>query len=118
MAEAVIGLLMQGLPAAKGLNVYNVATGIETPVLAVAEQLCQRVGGFTAVAGRDEADRSGVQRSCGDAGRLRAATGWRPRIGWEQSLADLWYALEAGFPSFSRDDGRSAEASRSAPRRG
>ncbi len=40
--------------------------------------------------------RSGIPRSCGDASRLCAATGWAPRINWEQSTDDLWYSLARG----------------------
>jgi GDP-4-dehydro-6-deoxy-D-mannose reductase len=95
VAEAVVSLLVQDLPQAGCMEVYNVATGIETTVLAVADALCRRSGRFQAVAGSDEPDRSGVLRSCGDWSRLGAATGWRPRISWQQSLADLWDALPA-----------------------
>jgi GDP-4-dehydro-6-deoxy-D-mannose reductase len=93
VADAVVAVLMQGATRAGCLDVYNVATRIETTVLAVAEQLCRLAGGFHAVAGDDEPGRSGILRSCGDWGRLHAATGWRPRIDWQESLADLWLTL-------------------------
>ena len=38
--------------------------------------------------------RSRIRRSCGDASRLRRATGWQPRIAWRQSLRDLWDGLQ------------------------
>ncbi len=75
------------------MEIYNIATGQETSVLEVAECLCRLGGDFHAVdAGRAES-RSGIDRSCGDAARLRAATGWQPTVPWRCSVQALWESV-------------------------
>ena len=95
-----------GITARVTRGLYNIASGRETSVLAVAEELCRLAGGFHAVSKGKTASRSGIQRSCGDARRLRLATGWAPRIPWQRSLAEMWRSV-------SRD--ASAERDRRAP---
>jgi GDP-4-dehydro-6-deoxy-D-mannose reductase len=78
--------LEQGTPG----EVYNVASG-----RAVAIQ--EVVDGFLALASRSIEVRVAADRVrpidlpllLGDAGRLRALTGWKPQIPFEQSLADV-----------------------------
>jgi GDP-4-dehydro-6-deoxy-D-mannose reductase len=89
VAEAVV-LFAEREVARPGKGcVFNLASGQETTVLEVAEHLCRLAGRRRAVDLGAEPSRSGVSRSCGDARRARAV-GWVPRIGWKQSLEDLW----------------------------
>jgi nucleoside-diphosphate-sugar epimerase len=92
VAEAVAALLAAGVAEPGVMRLFNIASGEETPLEAVARLLGRWAGGFTPAAGREMRSRGGVGRSCGDAGLLRQAVGWRPRVHWEQSLRDLWEA--------------------------
>jgi nucleoside-diphosphate-sugar epimerase len=92
-ADAIVRLAVDALPEAGSVRLYNIATGIETPVLALAEHLCRLAGVFRAVDEGTNASRSGIDRSCGDASRLRAATGWQPRIPWQRSAEELWQSV-------------------------
>jgi GDP-4-dehydro-6-deoxy-D-mannose reductase len=93
VALALIGLVMRVTPSAGTAAVYNIASGQETPMLAVAEKLCALAGGFSAVDGGAGQSRSNITRSCGDAGKLQQAIAWAPRIAWDQSITDLWHAM-------------------------
>jgi GDP-4-dehydro-6-deoxy-D-mannose reductase len=90
VAEALLGLVTRGAPPAGTMALYNIASGRETMLLAVAEKLCALAGGFKAVDAGAGRSRSSISRSCGDAARLRETTGWVPRIGWERSIEDFW----------------------------
>jgi GDP-4-dehydro-6-deoxy-D-mannose reductase len=90
VADAVLGLLAHPKPPAGIVAVYNIASGEETTVLAVADKFCRLAGPFTAVPGDSTPSRSDIVRSCGDSTRLEHATGWRPRIAWEQSAEAMW----------------------------
>jgi GDP-4-dehydro-6-deoxy-D-mannose reductase len=90
VAEAVVSLLATDVVVAGDMQLFNIATGVETPLGAVAELLGRLAGGLTPIEGGRAASRGGVSRSCGDAGRLRSAVGWSPRVGWEQSIRDMW----------------------------
>jgi GDP-4-dehydro-6-deoxy-D-mannose reductase len=92
VAAALVALAARPVPAPGSAALYNIASSRETPLLAVADRLCALAGGFRAVDAGAGRSRSGIQRSCGDASRLREATGWAPRIAWEQSVEDLWRA--------------------------
>jgi GDP-4-dehydro-6-deoxy-D-mannose reductase len=68
---------------------YNVASGHSIPMERVVELLVE----LARVPIRVERDESRVRpadiaRLCGDPSKLRAATGWRPEIALEQTLAD------------------------------
>lgn len=68
---------------------YNVASGHSIPMKRVVELLVK----LARVPVQVERDKSRVRpadiaRLCGDPSRLRAATGWRPEIALEQTLAD------------------------------
>jgi GDP-4-dehydro-6-deoxy-D-mannose reductase len=89
-ADAVVRLALDAPPAPGSVGLYNIATGEETAVLALADHLCRLEGDFHAVNAGPAGSRSGIDRSCGDATRLRAATGWQPRISWQQSAEELW----------------------------
>jgi GDP-4-dehydro-6-deoxy-D-mannose reductase len=89
VCRAYAGLLDSGVRA----GIYNVASGSVVKLQAVVDELVAR----TRVPVRVERDparlrKSDLTRLVGDAGRLRAATGWAPRIPLETTLAD---ALEA-----------------------
>jgi GDP-4-dehydro-6-deoxy-D-mannose reductase len=90
VAEALLGLVTGAAPRAGNMELYNIASGRETPLLAVAQRLCVLAGGFQAVDAGAGQSRSGIRRSCGDAARLRRTVGWTPRISWEQSIEDCW----------------------------
>jgi GDP-4-dehydro-6-deoxy-D-mannose reductase len=95
VAEAVLGLVTRAKPASGTLEVYNIASGCETPLLAVAQRLCALAGGFRPVNAGSGQSRSGVTRSRGDASKLRARTGWAPRVSWERSIEDMWQARQS-----------------------
>lgn len=91
VVEAAVGLMERATPPTASLRVYNIASGLETPVRAVAEWLCERAGPFTVTDAGAGPSRANILRSCGDASRLKTATGWQPRIPWQQSLSELWH---------------------------
>jgi GDP-4-dehydro-6-deoxy-D-mannose reductase len=94
VAEALVGLMTRAAPPRGTMALYNIASGCETPLRAIAERLCGLAGGFRAVDAGAGRSRSSISRSCGDASRLREAIGWSPQINWERSVADLWNACQ------------------------
>lgn len=75
------------LPPAGSLDdrAFNVGTGIETSVNALAAAVMRAAG--ATVGARHAPPRPGeLERSCLDAGRLRSL-GWRPQVGLEDGLA-------------------------------
>ncbi len=98
VAAALISLATSAAPPAGLLEVYNVASGTETSIHELAARLCERAGDFRAVTAGAADSRSGISRSCGDGSKLRRAAGWAPRIRWENSIDDMWYALAHGTP--------------------
>jgi GDP-4-dehydro-6-deoxy-D-mannose reductase len=111
VADAVIRLAFDAPPTSGSVGLFNVASGIETPVLSLAEHLCRLAGDFQAVDAGPMGSPSGIDRSCGDASKLQAATGWQPRIPWQESAAALWESVSR----YAESAERSAPASRSAP---
>jgi GDP-4-dehydro-6-deoxy-D-mannose reductase len=93
VAAALVELLTRCAPGSSEMEIYNIATGVEIPLHVLAARLGGLAGGFVPVDGDGESSRGGISRSCGDATRLRQATGWAPRRTWEQSLEDLWRSL-------------------------
>ena len=93
LADAVVRLALHAPPRPGRLGLYNVASGRETAVLTLADFLCRLAGDFHAVDLGRAGSRSDIDRSCGDATRLRTAIGWAPRIDWRQSLRDMWAAI-------------------------
>ncbi len=89
-ADAMVRLALDAPPAPGAIEVYNIATGQETCVLEMAAHLCRLAGDFHAVDAGSASSRSNIDRSCGDAARLRAATGWRPTVPWQRSAQQLW----------------------------
>jgi GDP-4-dehydro-6-deoxy-D-mannose reductase len=85
-------LLDPGVPA----GIYNVASGVATPLRRVVETLV----GLVSVPVTVRVDPARVRPTdtpivCGDPARLRAATGWEPRIELGQTLADTLDAARA-----------------------
>jgi GDP-4-dehydro-6-deoxy-D-mannose reductase len=81
-----VALLARGLPD----DLYNVASGTGVKLSELFERLAAIIG----VDAIPEADAQLVRPSdipylVGDAGKLRAATLWRPAITLEQSLRDM-----------------------------
>jgi UDP-glucose 4-epimerase len=84
------------LAAAGEGGVFNISTGIETPVSRIFELI------RTAANSSTEADlgplRTGeLERSCMDPARAREQLGWRPGISLEDGLAATYHALVAEF---------------------
>jgi GDP-4-dehydro-6-deoxy-D-mannose reductase len=82
VAEAVMTLLDPGLEA----GVYNVATGVETSIVATAAFLGRLAGGVRAL---PEGPDTNPVRSVGDATRLHRL-GWTPRRSWQEALTEVW----------------------------
>jgi GDP-4-dehydro-6-deoxy-D-mannose reductase len=78
-------LLAPAVPA----GTYNVASG-ETVSMALVVELLVELARVPVEVERDEARvrPAEIRRLAGDPSRLRAATGWRPEIALEQTLAD------------------------------
>ncbi len=76
-------------------DVFNICTGQETTLLEVASVLGNAAGGLKPAAGGVHNSRGGISRSAGSADKLTSATGWKPKISWQQSLQDLWSELAA-----------------------
>jgi GDP-4-dehydro-6-deoxy-D-mannose reductase len=70
--------------------VYNVCSGVGRSIRAVLDALIAAVGVPVDVVPSAERRRpTQVPRLVGSAAALTAATGWQPRIPWEQTIADL-----------------------------
>jgi UDP-glucose 4-epimerase len=77
---------------------FNVGTGVETSVLDLVEGLARLDGG--ALSPEFAPARPGeLQASSLDAGALRAATGWEPRIDIDEGLKRVWAWVQAGEPA-------------------
>lgn len=86
IVRAYILVLERGQPG----EVYNIASGTARPVRAILDGLlaCSAVS-ITVEVDPAKLRPSDTPRQQGDAGKLRAATGWEPAIPFEQSLKDL-----------------------------
>jgi UDP-glucose 4-epimerase len=84
------------LAAVGHTGVFNISTGVETPVSRVFE-LLQGAANST-VAGEPAPLRAGeLERSCLDASRAREQLGWQAAVGLEEGLAATYQALVAEF---------------------
>jgi GDP-4-dehydro-6-deoxy-D-mannose reductase len=84
VVEAYVRLLDPDLPA----DIYNVASGVGTPLRDLLDALL----GLASIRPLIECDPERVRPAdylVGDASRLRAATGWKPRVPIEQMLERL-----------------------------
>jgi GDP-4-dehydro-6-deoxy-D-mannose reductase len=94
--DALVVLTERAAPVAGSPRLFNIASGQETAVMDIARMLCELHGARSAVPIGVASSRSHIRRSCGDASRLRQATGWQPRVAWQQSVRELWDHLRAG----------------------
>jgi UDP-glucose 4-epimerase len=87
----------QALRAAIGqAGVFNVSTGVETPVSRLFELL--RAAANVTIEGELAPLRAGeLERSCLDSSRAREELGWRAEIGLEDGVGATYHALVAGF---------------------
>lgn len=86
VAEAYLALLERGTPG----EVYNVASGEGRSMLQVFNRLSEIIGVRAAPEPDPAFARSAdLMHLVGDASRLRMATGWAPRIAFDQTLQDL-----------------------------
>jgi GDP-4-dehydro-6-deoxy-D-mannose reductase len=78
-------------PARVTGEVFNLASGQAVRIADLLEA-CLALAGRPVPVRRDAARlrSEDVPTIVGDAGKLRRATGWRPRISWQQSLHDMW----------------------------
>jgi GDP-4-dehydro-6-deoxy-D-mannose reductase len=103
-ARAMIALANRGRPG----QVYHVGTG-ESRAVGDGLDLLVELSGRAVRMREDPAllRRTGPKDSRANIGRIAAETGWEPRIGFEQSLRDLWHAVSSRQPvkSWSGTDG-------------
>lgn len=86
VARAYIAALEKGQPG----EVYIVASGVARSVRALLDGLLRHSSRTVAIEVDPEKYRSlDSPRQLGDASKLRAATGWRPQIPFEQTLKDI-----------------------------
>lgn len=87
----------QALLAAVGrAGVYNVSTGVETPVSRLLELL--QAAANSAIEPELASLRAGeLERSCLDSSRAREQLGWQAVVGLEEGLASTYRALVAEF---------------------
>ena len=89
VADAYVALLTRGVPG----QIYNVASGTGI----VLADLFHRLAGIVGVDAIPESDAAFLRAAdlpylVGDASKLRAATGWQPRIALDDTLRDLVHA--------------------------
>jgi CDP-glucose 4,6-dehydratase len=88
---AICDLLDQGVAAGEA---FNAGAGEPRSVLEVAELICELAGGDAAPEVRGSGTPGGeIDRQWVDAGKLRAATGWEPKVDLEEGLRRTiaWY---------------------------
>ena len=87
VAGALASLASRGTPG----RVYHVGTGRSRRVGDGLDRLIELSGRAVSVEVDSDRGRSrGPVDSRADIGRIAAETGWSPRIGWDESLRDLW----------------------------
>jgi GDP-4-dehydro-6-deoxy-D-mannose reductase len=94
VAAALWALMLAG-PAADG-RAFNIASG--TPVrIGLMLEACIALSGRAIPVRQDPARLKAIDvpTIVGDATVLRELTGWRPVIGWRQSLTEMWEAMGA-----------------------
>jgi GDP-4-dehydro-6-deoxy-D-mannose reductase len=86
VAAAYVALLGKGVPG----QAYNVASGTGVPLRSLFDRLAAIIG-VSAIPEADAAFLRAVDLPCliGDATKLRAATGWSPKVPLEQTLKDV-----------------------------
>lgn len=94
VASACLALLERGPFSPGRCEIFNIATAQETTLLDMASHLGRLAGGLTPCAAGEHQSRGGITRSAGSSQKLHQATDWRPSIRWQDSLRDLWTALQ------------------------
>jgi nucleoside-diphosphate-sugar epimerase len=89
-ADAFVALARRG----KG-GIYHLGTG-ESRSIAEGLEALIRLSGRAVMIEPDPSRSGGPSDSRADIGRIRAETGWSPRIPFERSVADLWASASAG----------------------
>jgi NDP-hexose 4-ketoreductase len=95
VAQAIVGILNGNSWTPGQMEIYNIATGMEVSLKDVASTLGGLAGGFVPEDAGSAASRGGIERSCGDATRLRQAACWTPRWSWQESVTALWEEMAA-----------------------
>lgn len=87
VASAYCDIVEKGQPGI----VYNVCTGVSTPIESLVQQACALLGDECPEIQSDaeQLQRSEVSVVYGDPTRLQAATGWQPQFDLDQSLRDM-----------------------------
>lgn len=87
VCRAYLALLRDG---ASG-EVYNIASGKPRSIKAILQELLMFTGREVEIAvDKDKFRPTDQPIVCGDASRLRAATGWKPRIPFQQTLREMF----------------------------
>ena len=92
VARAISALAERGTPG----TIYNVGTSRSVRVGDCLDRLlalCGRAVEVVLLTG----PRQGPADSRANIHRIQSDTGWRPEVGWEQSLADLWDEVRGRF---------------------
>lgn len=92
-------MLLEALASAqigRGGVVLNVCSGESVSIRQIVDWLCALAGVRVNTSVERELVREGEPEEIrGDASALRSATGWRPQVALEQTMADIWNALVA-----------------------
>jgi GDP-4-dehydro-6-deoxy-D-mannose reductase len=92
VVEAYVGLIETGEPGA----VYNVCSGKEHRLVEALDTLCELAETPVRIEVDSEQRRpADFAWMVGDPTELKAATGWRPRIRWEETMRDLLSDMRA-----------------------
>jgi nucleoside-diphosphate-sugar epimerase len=92
--DDVLDAYQRLLDAAVPVGTYNVASGVGRPISELLDALIEIAGVRCTIAVDPERVRP-TDSAIGDAGRLRAATGWEPRTAWRDTLSRLFAAARA-----------------------
>lgn len=78
------------LTAGRAGEVYNVASGVGVSLREVLEKMCELVGYWVVPeVSPTLLRRVDIPYLVGNAGKLRSATGWRPRVSWQAVLQEV-----------------------------
>ncbi|HVA26736.1 MAG TPA: GDP-mannose 4,6-dehydratase [Candidatus Baltobacteraceae bacterium] len=96
VARAYLGLALSGEPG----EIYNICSGTAYPIRDVLRELI--IAAHVPVEVRDDPERmrpSDVPLFVGSNAKLRAATGWQPRIAFRASIKDIFAAAQSTHAS-------------------
>jgi GDP-4-dehydro-6-deoxy-D-mannose reductase len=86
--DDVVEAYLRLLDPTVGADIYNVASGVGTRLGDLLDKLLDLAGSRPSIE-RDPERYRPADCSVGDASRLRAATGWKPRVSIERMLERL-----------------------------